>query len=312
MNTDFKEVMNNNYIPNTSSIPNILFDFWMEKLSPAEFKVLMCVARKTYGWHKHYDSISIKQIESMTGLHRSGIIKNVEKLVEIGLLNKIKSQTADGDAAANRYEINVYCVGGGSLHSRPQVVDSVDYGVVYSVDTQNKDNTKEKLTKEEKGDPPPAQDLGFFSEKKKEREKHVCVSESNHKDLVKNLGEERTKECYKFLSEWKMDSPRSKWKKDDYRSILRWVVDAVKEKAQKKKKEGADEDNPENNRAFALKIADNFNPIRCKEKGCRMEVLSKHFEIVFTRGNHQPFCLSYTEKGFREQLESALKKFQLS
>ena len=56
----------NNYIPNTSAIPNVLFDYWMEKLSPAEFKVLLCIARKTYGWHKDNDLISIKQIEKMT------------------------------------------------------------------------------------------------------------------------------------------------------------------------------------------------------------------------------------------------------
>lgn len=137
--------MNNNYIPNTSSIPNILFDYWMEKLSPAEFKVLMCVARKTYGWHKNNDAISLKQIEKMTGLHRSGIVKNVDRLVELGLLNKIKSKTTDGDDAPNRYEINVYCVEGGSLQNRPPVVDSVDYGVVYSVDPQKKDYTKENI-----------------------------------------------------------------------------------------------------------------------------------------------------------------------
>lgn len=136
---------NNNYIPNTSSIPNILFDYWMNRLSPAQFKVLMCVARKTYGWHKHNDLISIKQIETMTGLHRSGIIKNIDSLIEIGLINKIKSKTPDGDDAPNRYEINVYCVEGGSLQNRLGVVDTVDQGVVYSVDPQKKDYTKENI-----------------------------------------------------------------------------------------------------------------------------------------------------------------------
>lgn len=137
--------MSNNYIPNSSAIPNVLFDYWMNILSPAEFKVLMCIARKTYGWHKNNDLISIKQIEKMTGLHRSGIVKNVDALVERGLLNKVKSKTTDGDDAPNRYEINVYCVEGGSLQNRLGVVDSVDQGVVYSVDTQKKDITKSNL-----------------------------------------------------------------------------------------------------------------------------------------------------------------------
>lgn len=160
-NSSFHVNTQNLYIPNTSAIPNILFDYWMFKLSPAEFKVLMCIARKTYGWHKNNDQISIRQIEKMTGLHRSGIIKNIDSLTTLGLLNKIKSKTSDGDDAPNRYEVNVYCVEGGSLQNRLGVGESVDPPVVYSVDPQKKDLTKERHTKEniarseEKADDPP-------------------------------------------------------------------------------------------------------------------------------------------------------------
>ncbi len=144
--------MSNNYIPNTSAIPNILFDYWMLHLSPAEFKVLMCLARKTYGWHKDVDRISISQIAKMTGLSKGGLIRNLESLLNRGLINKVKSKTLDGDDAPNQYEINVYCLGGvptldggGSLLSRQGVVTSVDKGVVYSVDTQKKTYTKENI-----------------------------------------------------------------------------------------------------------------------------------------------------------------------
>ncbi|MFI0477760.1 MAG: replication protein [Candidatus Rhabdochlamydia sp.] len=135
----------NNYIPNTSSIPNILFDYWMNILTPAEFKVLMCIARKTYGWHKDVDRISISQIEKMTGLSRKGITKNLDSLLQYGLINKIKSKTVDGDDAANQYEINVNCMGGGSELSSPGVVNSVHYGVVNSVHPQKKTYTKETI-----------------------------------------------------------------------------------------------------------------------------------------------------------------------
>ena len=100
----------NHYIPNTSSIPNILFDYWMLHLTPAEFKVLMCIARKTYGWRKDFDRISITQIEKMTGLSRKGITKNLDALIEHGLITKIKSKTSDGDDAPNQYEVNVHCL----------------------------------------------------------------------------------------------------------------------------------------------------------------------------------------------------------
>ena len=85
------------YIPNTSDIPNILFDYWMNILTPAEFKVLMCIARKTYGWHKEFDLISLKQIEKMTGLSRKGIVKNIDVLMSHGLLIKIKSKTSESN-----------------------------------------------------------------------------------------------------------------------------------------------------------------------------------------------------------------------
>lgn len=127
----------NNYIPNTSAIPNILFDYWMNVLTPAEFKVLMCIARKTYGCHKDCELISLKKIEKMTGLHKSGIIKNIDRLMDAGLLNKFKPKTSNGDDVPNKYGINVYCVEGGSLQNRLPAVDSVD--------TQKKTHKKENI-----------------------------------------------------------------------------------------------------------------------------------------------------------------------
>lgn len=182
--------MDNPYIPNTSAIPNIIFDYWMFHLSPAEFKVLMCIARKTYGWHKTIDRISIKQLEKMTGLHRSGIIKNLHNLIEIGLINKTKNKTPDGDDGPNEYEINVYCVGGGSALNRPGVVDSIDHGVVDSVDPQKKDYTKERLTKEYTPQSPHK-----ISSKKQDSANAECVGVSSppsKKDIKKSYGDDGT------------------------------------------------------------------------------------------------------------------------
>lgn len=137
--------MNNNYIPNTASIPNILFDYWMNRLSPAEFKVLMCIARKTYGFNKGVDRISIGQIEKMTGLSRKGITKNIESLISYGLVNKLKSKTIDGDDAPNQFEINIFCkdlsdencMGVGSELSSLGGSELSTLGVVNSVHPQN-------------------------------------------------------------------------------------------------------------------------------------------------------------------------------
>lgn len=63
-----------------------------------------------------------------------------------------------------------------------------------------------------------------------ERAPHIQTSQEEHEKLVKHFGEKETQEAYKFFSEWKTDTPKSKWKKNDYRSMLRWVFKALKEK----------------------------------------------------------------------------------
>lgn len=95
----------NNYIPNTSAIPNILLDYWIEHLQPKEFKILMCIARKTYCYHKEVD-ISIEQIVEMTGLSKYLIIKKLDKLKKIGLINEIRFKSSCENQIF-RFEINV-------------------------------------------------------------------------------------------------------------------------------------------------------------------------------------------------------------
>ena len=53
--------------PNTTQVPNLILDEWMRILTPAEFKVVMTIARQTYGWHKESDRISYSQLVQKTG-----------------------------------------------------------------------------------------------------------------------------------------------------------------------------------------------------------------------------------------------------
>jgi len=186
-----------NYIPNTSSIPNILFDYWMNILTPAEFKVLMCIARKTYGWHKTNDRISISQIEKMTGLSRKGISKNIEALIEHGLVTKIKSKTSDGDDAANQYEIDVNCMGGGSELSTLGVGNSVHYGVGNSVHPQKKTYTKETIQNNNTPPIPPQIPKNEASEKNEAKASEKKISkdfDTEIKQLAHDLLEELVRE----------------------------------------------------------------------------------------------------------------------
>jgi len=58
------------------------------KLSPSEWQIIMVVLRKTWGWHKKDDWISLSQFEKNTGLHRTTVCKSLKRLVAKRLLVK--------------------------------------------------------------------------------------------------------------------------------------------------------------------------------------------------------------------------------
>lgn len=209
--------------PNYTQIPNVIFDYWMAQLTPAEFKVLLCICRKTFGWQKKRDRISLRQIEKMTGLTKPSIIKNVEKLIELNLVTKIKFKDEfDGSDAPNQYEINVVAAQGnldehqknigGSKLSIPPPVYSEYPPLVNSVYTQKKDITKETIQKKEPPIPPSSESsdhsIGLASllfEKLKElNPKHKKPNLSSwalHIDRMIRI-DNRTPEEIKLLIEW--------------------------------------------------------------------------------------------------------------
>lgn len=143
--------------PNYTQTPNILFDEIMRDLNGAELKVILAVIRKTFGWHKERDRISLTQLEEMTGLSRQGILnaihgKKKEKSVIGGLVNKgyIKIiETKQG----NVYELVVKEVDQqetASQLSRLEIVNKVDQesGLASQLSRHTKESTLNKLSKE--------------------------------------------------------------------------------------------------------------------------------------------------------------------
>lgn len=149
-------------------------------------------------------------------------------------------------------------------------------------------------------------------EPKIQRKIHVATTDFEHQKLIDQLGIEVTNQCYKKLSEWKEDTPQSKWKVSDYRSILRWVLESLKEEKVRQSKPSTKLHTPEENRKFSQHIAENFNPIRCRERGCRIDVFSNAVEIVpIGNSNVQVIQIKFSENGFKEQLENAMRKWGL-
>ena len=78
--------------PNHTQTPNELFDNHMKDMPGSELKVVMAVCRKTFGWHKDRDRISISQLEEMTGLSRPAVIAGTTKAIERGVLSRREVQ----------------------------------------------------------------------------------------------------------------------------------------------------------------------------------------------------------------------------
>ncbi|HII3688852.1 TPA: replication protein [Pasteurella multocida] len=80
--------MTSKFIPNSFQVPNAVIDDLMSQMSGAELKCYLAVIRKTKGWNKEEDAISITQLMEVTGLSNRKVIDACNSLVKIGLLNQ--------------------------------------------------------------------------------------------------------------------------------------------------------------------------------------------------------------------------------
>src|SRR6516162_6951468 len=95
-------------IPNSTQIPDVILDHWMAELSGGELKVLLYVARRTYGFGKESDNISINQmaegikrrdgssLDHGTGLSRSGVKSACNGLTQRGILVRVNNRSPGG------------------------------------------------------------------------------------------------------------------------------------------------------------------------------------------------------------------------
>lgn len=115
--------------PNYTQFPNALI-MLMPEMGEAELKVTLAIARKTFGWHKDEDKLSLSQLMELTGLSRQGVLNGILAGTERGTI----ARREDGDSF--KYRLLVNEVDQTSQPSRPEVVNEVD--------TQKKDKEKKE------------------------------------------------------------------------------------------------------------------------------------------------------------------------
>jgi DNA-binding MarR family transcriptional regulator len=102
---------------NTTQTPDELFDRFLTELSHAELKVLLYIIRRTYGFKKDSDHISLKQIsegiitkegkqlDRGAGVDRRTAMRTVKSLEEKGLITVGREKTDDGYNFVNVYSL---------------------------------------------------------------------------------------------------------------------------------------------------------------------------------------------------------------
>lgn len=104
--------------PTTTPMPDEIFDYWAPRLGEAELKVLLYIVRRTLGFKKEADAISLKQFIGGIVTHdgrvldagcgvkgRANVVRALKSLAEMGLIRSHKAQTVEGDSAVTVYSL---------------------------------------------------------------------------------------------------------------------------------------------------------------------------------------------------------------
>jgi hypothetical protein len=125
--------------PNYTLVPDEVFDRLLPELTGAELKVLLYVIRRTFGFKKDSDSISLGQMlhgitkrdgtiqDRGVGLSKGSLLAALRALQEMNLLLTERRQSAEKGNEPTVYRLNVQTPLG--LETRPPLVQKVDQGV---------------------------------------------------------------------------------------------------------------------------------------------------------------------------------------
>lgn len=81
------------WIPNSFQMPNALVDSGLlAKLKGSSLAMYIFIVRKTRGWQKESDSISLSQFIEFTGYGKDAVLSGADKLVELGLIKRVEYQ----------------------------------------------------------------------------------------------------------------------------------------------------------------------------------------------------------------------------
>ncbi len=76
------------YVPNSFQVANAFVDEAMSKISDASVKIYLIINRKTRGWAKECDALSLTQLEELSGKSHPTVVRCTKELIKVGLVKK--------------------------------------------------------------------------------------------------------------------------------------------------------------------------------------------------------------------------------
>lgn len=130
-----------------TKVPNSILDF--EGLDVYEFRLLLLIIRKTSGFNKKSDGISISQFIKATGISKDKIIKSLENMQKNKFISIQKQTLKNGGKSFNRYTPLVFDKDY-LVREKDKGSTSQRLGLVCEKDIQKENNTKENRQKRER------------------------------------------------------------------------------------------------------------------------------------------------------------------
>lgn len=89
-----------------TKIPNVLIDQFLPTLTGSEWLIITIIIRKSIGFQKNGDTISLSQFEKSTGLARNTVKDALDGIIKKGLVSKSKSGNSFRYAIDQEYLLN--------------------------------------------------------------------------------------------------------------------------------------------------------------------------------------------------------------
>lgn len=107
------------YVPNSTQVPDTLFDDLMADISGAELKVVLYIIRRTFGFKKAQDNISLRQmvegittrdgrvLDRGTGLGKASVARAITTLEARGVIVRNKRKSVERGDEATTYSLKL-------------------------------------------------------------------------------------------------------------------------------------------------------------------------------------------------------------